>query len=315
MAVRGINPSYFAGMPTVQRDPRAGQVDPSFAAMPGQALSEANAMNQRRHEFDSGEAFRAKELALRTDQEARSNTREDSRLAMYQQGEDRRQAQQDFENDRLKAADTRKLVEALQNALDEGETGIAEALAAELKSRGWGVKPLTSQAPGSAEAMPDAQPGAVVTDTAQEPPTSVSPAIHNLAGRLRGQLSENQATGPAITNALGGGAKRPQSAGDADLSTQLDAAEGKYMGALTKNPTSEPMSYEAAMQAAKQSGALGVKQVPGGWQPIVEGDDDKGVPYQAQPRRGLLPGRSMRKNVAQSNAMLSPDDPLNKIVQ
>lgn len=299
MAVRGINPSYFAGMPTVQRDPRAGQVDPSFAAMPGQALSEANAMNQRRHEFDSGEAFRAKELALRTDQEARSNTREDSRLAMYQQGEDRRQAQQGFENDRLKAADTRKLVEALQNALDEGESGIAEALAAELKSRGWGVKPLADQSPGEpAAAVPGAPPPPRAPMSATDATTSkqLDQAESRIIPALRGNMP-------------------PKQAADADLSAQLDAAEGKYMGALTKKPTSEPMSYEAAMQAAKQSGALGVKQVPGGWQPIVEGDEDKGVPYQAQPRRGLIPGRSMRKNVAQSNAMLSPDDPLNKIVQ
>lgn len=249
MAVRGISPSYFAGMPTVQRDPRAGQMDAGYAAMPGQALSEASALGQRRHEFDSGEAFRAKELALRTDQDARSATREDSRLAMYQQGEDRRQAQQGFENDRLKAADTRKLVEALQAAVDQGETGIAEALAAELQTRGWGVKPIADQA--QAEPAPQAQ----------RPAAPMSPTD----AATSKQLDQAEAR---IIPALRGGMPPKQSA-DADLAAQLDAAEGKYMGALTGKP---------------------------------------------QPR-SLVPGRSLRPNVAQSNAMLSPDDPLNKIVQ
>lgn len=249
MAVRGINPSYFAGMPTVMRDPRANQVDPSFAAMPGQALSEANAMNQRRREFDSGEAFRAKELALRTDQEARSNTREDSRLAMYQQGEDRRQAQQGFENDRLKAADTRKLVEALQNAVDEGETGIAEALAAELKSRGWSVKPIADQAPGEPAAAPPGAPA---------PPRAPMSAADAATSK---QLDQAEAR---IVPALRGNMP-PKQAADADLSAQLDAAENKYMGALTGRPKS------------------------------------------------LVPGRSLRPNVAQSDAMLSEGDPYTRI--
>ncbi len=297
MAVKGISPSYFAGMPTVARDPRAGQPDPSYAAMPGQALSEANAMGQRRHEFDSGEAFRAKEMALQTEQQQGAASRDDRRLSMYQQGEDRRQMQQGFENDRLKAADTRKLVEALQSAEDEGETGIAEAIAEELRSRGVGVKPITHQAAGSATATPGAGPAPARPMSAADTQTSkqLDQAEANIVPKLRGGMP-------------------PKQAADADLSAQLDGIENKYMGALT-GKSGAAMSYENAMAAAKQSGALGVKQVPGGWQPIVEGDEDKGTPYQAQPRKSLLPGRGMRPSVAQSNAMLDPADPLNKIVQ
>lgn len=298
MAVRGINPSYFAGMPTVQRDPRAGQADPSYAAMPGQALSEANAMNQRRHEFDTGEGFRAKELALRTEQEQGSAARDDRRLGMYQQGEDRRQVQQGSENDRLKAADTRKLIEALQSAIDQGEDGIAEALTAELKSRGWNAKPIASQGPGSPAAAPPGAPPSARPMSAADSTTSK-------------QLDQAEAR---IVPALRGNVPAKQSPSDTKTSNELAAAGEKYGGALAGGSTTA-MDYEMAMRAAKQNGALGVKQVPGGWIPIPPGDDgDKGPQYQAQPR-SLVPGRRLRPGVAQSNAMLSPDDPLNKIAQ
>ncbi len=292
MPVRGISPSYFAGMPTVARDPRAGQVDPSFAAMPGQALSEANQLGQRRAEVGSNDAFRAREQSHREQQDAASGSRDDRRLGMYQQGEDRRQVQQGFENDRLKAADTRKLVEALQAAEDDGELGIAEALAEELRSRGVGVKPIARQPAGQAAAAPGAA-------TAPARPMSAADA------QTSKQLDQAEAT---IIPKLRGNMPAKQAA-DADLSAQLDGVESKYMGALSK-PSATPMPYEAAMAAAKQSGALGVMQVPGGWAP----DDGGSSTYQAKPR-SLVPGRSLRPSVAQSNAMLSPDDPLNKIVQ
>jgi hypothetical protein len=290
MAVKGVSPSYFAGMPTVARDPRAGQVDPSFAAMPGQALSEANAMGQRRHEFDSGEAFKAKELALQTEQQQGAASREDKRLAMYQQGEDRRQAQQGFENDRLKAADTRKLVEALQSAEDDGEFGIAEAIAEELRSRGVGVKPIARQPAGPAGAPAGAPAPAPQPMSAADAQTSkqLDQAEASIIPKLRGNMPAKQVA-------------------DADLSAQLDGIESKYMGALSK-PSATPMPYEAAMAAAKQSGALGVMQVPGGWAP----DDGGSSTYQAKPR-SLVPGRSLRPNVAQSNAFISDGDPYSKI--
>jgi hypothetical protein len=269
MPVKGVNPGYFAGMPTVHRDPRAGQVDPSYAAMPGQALGEANVMDQRRRESDQNNAFKARDQSEQERQNASSEARDWHRLKSFDRMEDRRQGQLDVENSRIKAADTRKLVEALQAAIDDGETGIAEALAAELKSRGWNVKPITSQPAGPPATTPGTPPG---------PPTpgagAIDPATHSLATRLRGQLSENQATGPAVSNALGGRTSSPppantMSAADADLSVQLDGIESKYVGAL-------------------QGGA---------------------------PPKPLVPGRSLRPSVAQSNAMLSPDDPLNKIVQ
>jgi hypothetical protein len=147
-------------MPTTQRDPRAGQPGEAYMAMPGQALSEANAMGERRRENDQTNAFRAREQSHREEQDRSSAARDDRRLAMYQQGEDRRQKQQGFENDRLKSADTMKLVQAMQAAINDGENGIAEAIGAELKSRGWGVKPLGASAapPEAASAAPDAPP-------------------------------------------------------------------------------------------------------------------------------------------------------------
>lgn len=313
MAVRGVSPSYFAGMPTVARDPRAGQVDPSYAAMPGQALSEANQLNQRRHEFDSGEAFRARDQSHREQQDATSGAREDRRLGMYQQGEDRRQVQQGFENDRLKSADTQRLATALQQAMDDNEWGIADIIGQELRSRGINVKPITGKRPAAAPPGASAQPpGAGAPEIGSQDMSWIE------SGKGTNPMSAADATtskqldqaGASILPKLRGNA--PSKPADANLASQLDAAGQKYSKGLSGGaPT--PMPYDQAMRMANQSGALGVKQVPGGWAPIVEGDDDTGTPYQAQPRKGLLPGRRM--GVAQSNAMLSPDDPLNKIGQ
>jgi len=216
MAVRGIEPSYFAGMPTVQRDPRAGQPGEAYAAMPGQALSEVNALGERRRESDQSNAFRAREQSHREQQDATSSAREDRRLGMYQQGEDRRQSQQEFENDRLKSADTRKLVQAMQAALDDGEVGIAEAIAAELRGRGIQAKPLGAQAP--------AQPGA---------PRGPQP-------------------GPAGAP----GAARPMSKADAATSAQLDEAEQRIIPKLRGGPTATPSPRAAAPRPSNQDVAL-----------------------------------------------------------
>lgn len=220
MSVRGIEPSYFAGMPTVQRDPRAGQVDAGYAAMPGQALSEAAAMRQRQREFDTNQAFRAREQGFQEEQGRASAARDDRRLAMYQQGEDRRQAQQQFENDRLKAADTRKLVEAMQAATNAGETGIAEAIAAELQSRGWDVKPIGAQAaagtpPAAASAAP-AAPG--------EPEKGTSAGIANALRR-----AVATPVGPVTPEGVAGGRIIAATRGG---SAELDGVENEYLGKL-----------------------------------------------------------------------------------
>lgn len=221
MSVRGISESYFAGMPTAQRDPRAGQMDVSYAQMPGQALTEANAMRQHRLENDQQNAFRAREMNHRESQDAASGARDDRRLAMYQQGEDRRQSQQQFENDRLKAADTRKLIEALQAATNAGEQGIAEALAAELQSRGWGVKPIGAQSAAPAQptqqAAPSGTPAPKKPMSAEDQQTSreLDQAEANIIPKLRG-------TAPAPS-------MRP---GDAALASQLDQAGDRYVRTL-----------------------------------------------------------------------------------
>lgn len=318
MAIRGIEPSYFAGMPTTRLDPNAGQVGESYAAMPGQALTEVANRNERRSEVDQNNAFRARDQAHREQQDAQSGARDDRRLAMYQQGEDRRQTQQGFENDRLKSADTMRLVQAMQAAVNDGEHGIAEAIAAELKGRGWGAKPLGAQG-GAAPAQPMQQdaPGGTAPQRAPmsradaQTSAELDQAERSIIPKLRGTGPTAPATSPPVSTPSPTPAPKRPGNQDPALSGQLDQIEKQYMGGLGAGAT--PMPYEQAMAAANRAGALGVKQVPGGWTPIVPGDDND-PPYQAQPR-SLVPGRAMRPQVAQSNAMLSPDDPLNRIVQ
>lgn len=334
MSVRGIEPSYFAGMPTTQRDPRANQVGEGYAAMPGQALNEAANRSERKRESDQTNAFRAREQSHREEQDKSSAARDDRRLAMYQQGEDRRQTQQQFENDRLKSADTMKLVQAAQAAVKDGQRGIAEAIAAELQSRGWRGKFTGMESAPGPSAHGAAAPQDAATsrqlDVAEQSTvpklTGVSPQTHLLGQKLRGSLSENAATGGAVRSAMGGSpaaqsAPRTSSPGDVALSSQLDQADQKYTQGLSGGqPTAMP--YEQAMAMANRTGALGIKQVPGGWAPIPPGEegDNSDTPPRpvdqiANPYRSLVPGRAMRSQVAQSDAMLSPGDPLNKIVQ
>lgn len=209
-------------------------------AMPGQALTETANRNERKSEVDQNNAFRAREQSHRESQDATSGAREDRRLAMYQQGEDRRQTQQGFENDRIKLADTRKLVEAMQAAINDGEHGIAEALAAELKSRGWGVKPLGQQgapAPGQApqQAAPGAPPAPKAPMSAKDTATSreLDAAEQSIIPKLRGGPAGG--AGGVATPSPRPSPKRPSNQ-DAALSSQLDQIEKQYMAGLGGQP-------------------------------------------------------------------------------
>lgn len=166
MSVRGIDQGYFAGMPTTQLDPRAGQPGEGYMAMPGQALTEANNLNLRRKEDSDNNAFKAREQRLGHERDRGAATRDQQRIDINRQDADRRQQQQGLENDRLKSADTMKLTHALQAALDDGETAIASVIAAELHSRGVGVKLIGAQG-APAPAQPNQQ---VATGADSGPP-------------------------------------------------------------------------------------------------------------------------------------------------
>lgn len=276
MSVRGIEPSYFAGMPTVQRDPRAGQPGEGYMSAPGQALTEVANRDERRKERDDANAFRARDQSERERQSRSSESRDDRRLAMYQQGEDRRQGQQNFENDRLKSADTMKLVQALQAAVNDGEHGIAEAIGAELKNRGWGVKPIGAQGSPAPE-QPDRQavPGAAAPQRAPmsqadaQTSAQLEQAEQSIIPKLRGTGSTVPATSPQAPTPSPQRAPARPNAQDAALSSQLDQAEAQYMQGL-----GAPRSL-----------------VPGG---------------QRSP---------LRARAIQADQLISADDPLNRIVQ
>ena len=325
MAIRGIEPSYFAGMPTVQRDPRAGQPNAEYMQMPGQALSEVANRNERRREVDQNNAFRAREQGHRESQDRLSANREDRRLAMYQQGEDRRQTQQSFENDRLKSSDTMKLVQALRSALRDKEMGIAAAIAGELEKRGIPVKGLTAQ---DVQSEAPTQPGSHVAPEAGgpeigsqdmswaesgAPDTGASLATRSLAGRLRGALSESPATGAAVRGALGG---RPMSNADSQTSTELDQAEQTMITQLRgTGPTAPSTSPAVSTPSPRHDPAR-----PNAQDAALSNQlDQVEAQYMAGlGQRPLVPGgyRSpLRSRAIKSDQLLSADDPLNRIVQ
>jgi hypothetical protein len=94
----------------------------------------------------------------------------------------------------------------------------------------------------------------------------------------------------------------PMSAADATTSKQLDQAGASILPKLRGNAPSKPADANLASQldAAEERYMSGLTRRGDGSSP-------------ATADRPLLPGRRM--GVAQSNAMLSPDDPLNKIGQ
>jgi len=321
MAIRGVEPSYFAGMPTVQRDLRAGQPNAEYMQMPGQALSEIASRNERRREADQNNAFRAREQGHREEQDRSSAARDDRRLAMYQQGEDRRQHQQQFENDRLKSADTMKLVQAMQAAINDGEHGIAEAIAAELKGRGWGVKPLGAQgASAGAQPMRQAAPEAGAPEIGSQdmswiesgaPAGPMSPrdaqtsaeldqAEQSILPRLRGTGPTAPSTSPAVATPAPMRSPQQPGAQDVALSNQLDQADKLYsQGLAAGRPVARQTSPQDAALAAQLDQAE--SRYMNGLQP-----------------RPLVPGGArspLRSRAIQADQLLSADDPLNRIVQ
>jgi len=278
MAVRGIEPSYFAGMPMTRRDPNAGQPSEGYMAAPGQALTEIANRNERRSEVDQNNAFRAREQSERERENRSSASRDEHRLKYLDTMEERRQTQQGFENDRLKSADTMRLVQAMQAAVNDGEHGIAEAIAAELKGRGWGAKPLGAQgSPAPAQPMQQSAPGGAAPQRAPMSPADakisaeLDQAERSIIPKLRGTGPTAPATSPPVNTPSPQPAPKRPGNQDPALSGQLDQIEKQYMGAL--------------------GGA---------------------------PQRGLVPGgrRSpLRARAIESDQMLSPDDPLNRIVQ
>lgn len=137
MPIRGVNPSYFAGMPTYQLDPDAFKGNPQYAQLLSNAMQNNALMAAKRGEEDRENRFKAVEQAQKAEEILRTD-RVNKRLAGAKEAEQRRlQAGQDFEQDRLKTADTEHLLEGLRRAQLEHNQRAAAFYAEELKRRGF----------------------------------------------------------------------------------------------------------------------------------------------------------------------------------
>jgi len=181
-SIRGVNPSYFAGMPTVALDPKASKADPRYAQMLSQAMQNRAEMAAKRRENDEDNEFKAidrKQQALR---DIRSNENDKRRSAVLEAGEARLQKGQEFEQDRLKTADTGKLLEALQTAKQNKDDAAVEYFTDELIRRGYKGRSIQETDERFNERMPKPAP--------PEPPKPPDTSVY---GESREDFERNMA--------------------------------------------------------------------------------------------------------------------------
>lgn len=270
---------------------------------------------------DTAQQLRAREALM-------SDKREEERLGITRQGENRRESGVRREEADKQRQEREQLFREYQAALQipdpSARASAVHAAADALRRIGitgeefgpqFGNPPpppapqqeragLAPVADGSD--VGDLQSGRTPGATHAQPQRPMLPGEASSIGR---QLD---AAGSRYTAALSG--KKPVSGKAADsLSAQLDSADATYSKGLGVAP-GLAMTRQQATAAADANGALGVEQVPGGWQPIpkAESDRDNNDPSIATPPRRPLPGETPF-SVTKSNQFLSQDDPYNSI--
>jgi hypothetical protein len=163
MAIKGVNPSYFASMPTVALDPKAGKEDPQYAQMLSQAMQNRAAQTARATENDKENAFKAidrKQQALR---DRRSNEISKRNAAVNEAGEARLGRSTTAEDERKRDEETRLLVAAAQKAHKDKDETTFGYYAKELEKRGVNLdmgadESLVAPPPAPSAAPPAAPP-------------------------------------------------------------------------------------------------------------------------------------------------------------
>lgn len=234
-------------------------------------------------------------LALRRDEGMRSDRRSGQREDLYRTQENRRESQAMFERQHMQRAEHEALFRQLQNATTPWE---AEAAAQALEREGYAVR----------------RPGAEVTP----PLAQAAPPAHSAV---------------------------PMSKGDAATSAALDVADQTYSKGLGVKAGlgAKGLGYHQALDQANAQGLLGVQQVgKDRWEPIPKAQSDRDSAANGSPQDaglsqqldaadqkysrglGVAPGglggtapaaRRQSLDVPLSGAMLSPDDPYNRLVK
>lgn len=234
-------------------------------------------------------------LALRRDEGMRSDRRSGQREDLYRTQENRRESQAMFERQHMQRTEHEALFRQLQNATTPWE---AEAAAQALEREGYAVR------------RPDAE--------AAPPLAPAAPTAHSAV---------------------------PMSKGDAATSAALDVADQTYSKGLGVKAGlgAKGMPYHQALDQANAQGLLGVQQVgKDRWEPIPKAQSDRDSAANGSPQDaglsqqldaadqkysrglGIAPGglggappaaQRQSLDVPLSDAMLSPDDPYNRLVR
>jgi hypothetical protein len=331
MAIRGVNPSYFAGMPSVALDPNAHKENPQYAHMLTQAMQNRAAQAARRRENDEENVFKARNLDQQAQRDRNANDISKRNTAVGEAGEKRLQSGQDFNQDRLKSADTRDLLNALRRAQDDEDYTAVGVFSKALRERGYKVDEEQEPDKGPQAPPPAAPPPAAPpVDRSPMPPRSPPPTASfppvgeaEAAPPMRAAPAGVAPRATASFPPVGAGAAPPPPPGPAPAPRQAPpAAAAPARGAGPPMPgwpaAPPPTDDSAFFQAPFNQAGLeaGLDKVMPTDQQILNAyiaeslrREKAGLPAAPTPKT-LLPGKSLRRRASESDQLLSPDDPL-----
>lgn len=289
---RGIDSKFFASAPTQVMDPNAGIPDPRVQQQLTDTVMQTDRDALAARQFDTNLAFRNREFDERSEQADRDDARSDQYLGLQKDQFKRSQGNQDFERAQQRRAAIADATRRWRAAHDHQDVvGMKQALE-EIKSLGGSAKEYGALVAGAPAAAPG-QSAPVAPPHAPHPMNAKDAAISK-------QLSQAEAT---IIPQLQGRAStpspaRPGNARDQALSAQLSGIEADMIPKLRGQAPPGSLNDQVAIDG----------------EPVWPVSFFPPAPDLPQPGRGFLPGqRPIRPQVAQSNAMLSPGDPLNNI--
>jgi len=337
MAIKGVNPSYFAGMPTVALDPNAGKENPQYAQMLSQAMQHRAQATDRRRESDEENAFKARTLDQQARRDRMSNDISKRNTAVSEAGEARLKSGQEFTQGRLKSVDTEHLIDALNMAKYTHDKVAEEYFLAELETRGVQTR-NRAPAPADQPAEPppaEPPPAAPPIDRSPMPPRSPPPTASfppvgeaEAAPPMRGAPAGVAPRSTASFPPVGAGAAPPPGPAPTPAPTPAPAAappgrpmmsdsDQFYRDMEWKPPPGKAPRAPAPARPMASDDAQFYKDME--WHPPTEKElldraiadvvarEAAGLTPTAKP---LLPGKTLRRSAAEADQMLSPDDPL-----
>jgi len=182
MAIKGVNPRYFAGMDAVALDPNAGKQNPAYAQLLSQAMKNRADEAGRHRENDEENVFKARDRDQQALRDRRSNEISKRNSAVNEAGEKRLQGAQDFEQKRLDLVDTEHLLDALHKAEGDKNDRAVDAFSKALRDRGFTVEQppesdedFNARMPPPKPPPPAPPPGPPPVDRSPMPPRSPPP--------------------------------------------------------------------------------------------------------------------------------------------